>query len=149
MHTSTLLFLAAILGGLFITSQGPINARASQALGGPLQGAFISFTGGWLFLLILNIIQRPNLPSWHSLADHPWWIWIGGFLGAYMVTVAAIATPRIGVAAWVAGVMVGQLVSSMVLDHYGAFGMEPKPITITKIFGVILLGAGAVLIRRG
>ena len=104
------LFVAlGLLCGTLIAAQGAINGRLSEAVEGPIQAALISFTVGWLALLALNISLGHRLPSQGQVASLPWWAWVGGLIGAVMVTSAATAVPRIGVAAWVSAVIAGQL----------------------------------------
>jgi transporter family-2 protein len=43
--------------------------------------------------------------------------------------------------------IVGQLGASLLIDHYGWFGMPVQPATPTRLIGVALLAAGVVLIR--
>jgi len=43
----------------------------------------------------------------------------------------------------------GQLLISLVLDHFGALGVPRAPISLTRVAGVALVIAGVVLVRRG
>ena len=85
--------------GTLIAAQGAINGRLAGGIGGPIQAAFISFSIGWLVLLALNIALGHRLPSHAQIASIPAWAWVGGLIGAIMVTSSATAVPRIGVAA--------------------------------------------------
>jgi transporter family-2 protein len=42
----------------------------------------------------------------------------------------------------------GQLVAGMVVDHFGGFGIAPRPINLVRLLGVALVFAGVVLVRR-
>jgi transporter family-2 protein len=46
-----------------------------------------------------------------------------------------------------AAAIAGQLGAALVIDHYGWFGAEVIPISLTRIAGVALLAAGVILIR--
>ncbi len=82
------------------------------------------------------------------MASLPWWAWVGGLIGAVMVTSAATAVPRIGVAAWVSAVIAGQLIAAVLYDQFGAFGQAVRPATPLRLAGVGFLIVGVYLVRR-
>ena len=59
-----------------------------------------------------------------------------------------LLTPRLGVAATLALSVAGQMVAALALDQVGAFGLELRPLTASKLVGAVLLVASVVLIRR-
>lgn len=146
--SASLLVLFAILAGAMISAQGVINGRMAIHMGGPLQAALISFSVGWLALLALNLALGHSLPVRAAAETAPWWAWLGGFMGAVVVTLAATAVPRIGVATYVAAFIAGQLTAAVVYDHFGIMGQAVREITPMRLLGVILLGLGVYLIRR-
>jgi transporter family-2 protein len=79
----------------------------------------------------------------------PAYAWIGGLYGAVFVVAAAWAVPRLGVATTITLMVAGQLLISLVLDHFGALGVPRAPISLTRVAGVALVIAGVVLVRRG
>ncbi len=134
--------------GTLIAAQGAINGRLAGGIGGPIQAAFISFSIGWLVLLALNITLGHRLPSHAQIASIPAWAWVGGLIGAIMVTSSATAVPRIGVAAWVSAVIAGQLTAAVLYDQFGAFGQAVRPATPLRLLGVGFLVLGVYLVRR-
>lgn len=148
MSLQNVWILIGMAAGAFVAMQGPINAKLSLTVGGPLQAALVSFGVGFLALLALNLINRHALPAGGILSSAPWWVWMGGFLGAIIVTLAVIAIPRIGVAAWIGAVIAGQLTAAVVYDHFGAFGQAIREATPMRLLGVGLLALGVYLIRR-
>jgi len=109
MQVGTILLGAGALAGAMIAAQGVVNGRMAEHMGGPLQAAIISFSVGWLALLGLNLALGHTLPVGAALREAPWWAWIGGPMGAIVVSLAATAVPRIGVAAYVSAFLAGQL----------------------------------------
>ncbi|MCI4643630.1 MAG: DMT family transporter [Hyphomonadaceae bacterium] len=148
LSIANLIILLAILAGALISAQGVVNGRLTTYLGGPLQAALISFTVGWVALLAMNIAFGNKLPSPDILGSAPWWIWLGGLVGAVAVTLAAFAIPRIGVAAYISALIAGQLAAALFYDHFGAFGQTVREITPLRLVGILLMGAGVYLIRR-
>jgi transporter family-2 protein len=76
----------------------------------------------------------------------PWWGWIGGAVGAGYVASTVAAAPRLGALNLFAAVIFGQLLCSVLLDHFGVLYQE-HGLNAGRIAGVILLGTGVVLVR--
>jgi transporter family-2 protein len=74
-------------------------------------------------------------------------VWVGGALGAFYVAGSIVTAPKLGAATLIALIVAGQALASVVVDHYGWVGFEPEPVSIGRIAGVALLGAGVVLVR--
>ncbi len=70
-----------------------------------------------------------------------------GVFGAVYVTASIAAVPRLGAATLIALVITGQMLTSLVLDHFGAFGLQEHGLTIWRAVGALLLIVGVVLIR--
>ncbi|SMF39697.1 DMT family transporter [Pseudobacteriovorax antillogorgiicola] len=139
--------IVLIIGGL-LALQGVINAKLSSYLPHPLQAAVISFSVGTTVLLALSLLtgeSPPSLSQWRSI---PWYLFIGGLLGALMVSSAILLIPKIGATSFIGGIIVGQLIAALLLDHFGVLGLDIRPINSQRILGVVLLIAGFLLTRR-
>ncbi|PZN97948.1 MAG: hypothetical protein DCF28_14675 [Alphaproteobacteria bacterium] len=145
---AALAIVAVVLAGGATAMQAPTNARLMTAVGSPVNAAFVSFAIGTavLGLLALMMQSRPDLTAARAL---PWYAWIGGVYGVVFVVAATWAVPRMGVATTVTLMVAGQLIVSLVLDHFGAFGVPKQPINLTRIAGIGLVIAGVLLARRG
>lgn len=140
----TLLLLAA-LGGAAIALQALVNARLQQAAGNPILAASISFAVGLAGLLAVLPLSRGGSVS--ALGFAPWWAWIGGLLGAFYIVMSILLLPRIGAAALISAVVLGQMVFSIVADHYGLLGTQVREASPLRLLGALLLVAGVLLIR--
>lgn len=141
------IFLALVAGACLPTQAG-INVHLNQWTRSPILAAAISFAVGTASLLAYALIARIPLPAAAGLAGRPWWIWTGGFLGAFFVTATVILAPRLGAAAMVALIIAGQMVASLLLDHFGVLGYASHSINGWRLLGVALLVAGVILIKR-
>jgi transporter family-2 protein len=99
-------------------------------------------------LLILVMVQR-EIPTLNALKSLTWWHWSGGLLGAFFITTAAFAGPRIGAMLFMALVLAGQLGMALALDHFGWAGFREAPVSLGKAVGLVLILAGVFMIRRG
>jgi transporter family-2 protein len=110
--------------------------------------AFTSFAIGTVALLLYLAAIRPALPPARELPRAPWWIWLGGIVGAGYVASSAAFGSRLGAASWLGLIVTGQVLTSIVLDHYGLVGFEPHPVTPARIAGALLLLIGVLIVLR-
>ena len=140
--------LLGILSGAFIAVQAPINAQLAPGLGLPVAAAAFSFLSGAIVLGIISIVvTRFDGIALDWKAPAPWLFVAGGVLGGFYVTLSTILIPRIGTAALMAFLVAGQLMAGMVLDRIGFLGIAVREISLGRIFGAVLLLAGALLVR--
>jgi len=137
----------AILGGFCLPTQAGINAQLSTVTHSSIMAATISFAVGTLGLVACVFLFRVSWPSASTVVRVPWWMWSGGFIGAFFVATTIILAPRLGAAPMVALIVGGQMISSMVLDHYGLLGYEVHSLNIWRIAGGGLIVAGVALIN--
>jgi transporter family-2 protein len=138
----------ALLGGAILPYQATVNASLAQISGNPIFAAIISFLVGTLALVVFGLSSSIPWPSVIKMASAPWWLWTGGFCGAFIVFSAIIAAPKIGTATLFACIICGQMISSLIFDHFGWFGLAIHPINWMRIIGATLLIFGAILIRN-
>ena len=147
LEISTLLMLG-LAGGVALASQAGINAQLRQYMHSPYQAAFFSFLVGTLILGVVVLMQTGARPQLQELTAVPYWLWIGGLLGAFGVSVAIILAPRLGAVNLTIVIVCGQLLAALVLDHFGWLGFEKHAINWQRISGVILVIAGLVLTMK-
>lgn len=140
-------FAVAIMSGALSGLQAPTNALLARAVNSAVNAALVSFAVGTtaLLLLALGLGVRPDLSAVRAL---PWYVWLGGLYGAFFVTAAAFAAPRMGVAYFIAVLIGGQLLVALLLDHFGALGLARQAATPTRILGAALVLSGVLLVRR-
>lgn len=147
MNPTILAIAAVIVGGALTAMQGPTNARLSAAVASPVNAALVSFAVGTVALLVIAAALRtaPDIAATRAL---PGWAWLGGLYGAVFVVASAYAVPRLGVATTITLMVAGQLLLSLVLDHFGALGVPRQPMNLSRVAGVGLVIAGVLLVRR-
>lgn len=141
-----ILFVAfAMVGGAVLPLQALINARLGGSMNGPIWAATISFAVGTVGLLGYLLAQRAPFPSLSQAATVPAWAWLGGLLGAFYVTAATMTVPKLGAAALISLVILGQMTASLLLDHFGVLSAG-QPVTPVRAIGALMLVGGAMLI---
>jgi transporter family-2 protein len=137
--------LTAIVGGV-LALQAPINAGLGRATGN-IAAALVSFTVGTL-ILVLVVAVSGEAAGLGSTFEVRWYYLVGGLLGAAYVTMALITVRSIGAGGVAAATVTGQLTTAVVIDRLGVLGLEPTPLSASRIVGVGLLLAGTYLLVR-
>ncbi|MFG1465096.1 DMT family transporter [Xanthobacter sp. DSM 24535] len=147
---TTLYLVAAFIIGACISLQAPINNQLAQAFGqNTILAALFSFLVGTAFLLVVAVAGG-NIPTaLAALPSQPLWKLCGGFLGAAFIIGSIYLVPKIGLASLLALVICGQLISSLMLDHFGLVGLVERKLTPVKLVGAIVIMAGVVFMLFG
>ena len=138
----------ALFAGLLLPLQAGINSGLRVSLGHPLLATFASFLVGTVGLALVLVGARVPLPQPTTLANSTWWEWAGGLLGAVYILVSIVVAPRLGAATMIATIVAGQMLASLLLDHFGLVGYVPHAVNGWRLLGALLVVGGAILIQR-
>ncbi|RBB99004.1 MULTISPECIES: DMT family transporter [unclassified Pseudomonas] len=143
------LLLLAAFAGAVVPFQSAINSNLARGLGHPLWATLASLLVSVLVLLPVILALRLPLPSLGFISKAPLWMWAGGAFGVCFVALAVMLLPKLGASGFVALALAGQVIASMLLDHFGLFGLVEKQLTMSRVLGALLLIGGVVLIQFG
>lgn len=144
----SVLYLLGLGIGVGLIVQIGMNGTLRGALGGAIVAALINFLVGSVALAAFIGVTRTPLPVRAQFAAVPAWAWLGGILGAFYVASSVIVGPRLGAATLLALVVLGQLGTSLIVDHFGWLGFAQHPLTLVRLLGAALLFGGVLLITR-
>ncbi len=145
--TQLLLALLAAGAGACIALQATANTRFSANLDSAAYAAFFSICGTFATACAIMLLARPPAPATDAVRQTEWWNWVGGPLGALIVLAGATLTRQLGAAAFIALVVGGQLLCSMLLDHFALMGLKEQPLTPGRALGAVLVVAGVVCVK--
>ena len=140
-------YLFAVAAGAMLPVQFGINAQLAAWLGSPLRATLVSFVVGAGVLLVATVLFARGVSEGRDLGAAPWWVWVGGFLGAFYVLGSVVTAPKLGAAALFAFILAGQAIASLAVDHFGWVGFEENPITPGRLLGLALVAAGVAAVR--
>jgi len=146
LHWAALLVLAVIAGAV-VPFQSVINANLGRGLGHPLWATLASLLVSILVLLPIILALRLPLPSLAFISKAPLWMWAGGAFGVCFISLALMLLPKLGASGFIALALAGQVAASLVLDHFGLFGLMERQMTLPRVLGALFLVAGVVLIQ--
>jgi bacterial/archaeal transporter family-2 protein len=140
-------YLFAVAAGAMLPFQFGINAVLARYVDGAARASLVSFVVGALVLLVAVLVFVRGAPSLERAGAAPWWVWLGGLLGAAYVLGSVVAAPRLGAATLVTLILAGQAAASLTVDHFGLVGFAENPLTPGRLAGIGLVAAGVVLVR--
>jgi transporter family-2 protein len=139
--------ILALSSGAILPIQAGLNSKLGRAAGSPASASLLSFIVGSVALILYVLITRQTI-SWSGIKEAPVYVWAGGILGAFYVTVIILAFPKLGPGLTFGLVVAGQMIVSVVLEHFNILVAQQTPVNYMKLFGVVLVIAGAIIIRK-
>ena len=128
-------YVLAVGAGVSFVFQQAVNANLRGELGSIWWAGFVSYLGGTLVMLVVALALREPWFSTREVLQRTHLIsWSGGIFGAIYIAVSILLIPRLGAAMVIALIVAGQMLGSLVFDHFG-------------LLGAALLVGGVVLLR--
>lgn len=144
-----LLMLLTLLVGAIIPVQAIFNSRLGKQTGGALMGSLLSFAVGLFCLLVFNFITNSSaVLQLKPSVTGPWYIWLGGVIGALFVGYITWVNQQQGMALTFALVVSGQIFMSLIIDHYGLFQSAVRNISLSQSIGIGLIIIGVILVKK-
>ena len=145
--SSHLLYLLPLAMGIGIAMsiQTAINSQLREYLYSPLQAALLSFLIGTIVLAVLVFFQPVEKPNLETLLQIPWFLWLGGCLGVYAISISIYTAPKLCFLSLSRLIIFGQIAISMFIDQYGLLGNEKTPIHWQRLLGGVVIFIGVLL----
>lgn len=140
-----LMMLLAVLGGMAIGTQAGVNGVLGKKVGS-LEGALISFAIGTIALLTATIFFGKG--DLLSATTVPKWQLTGGLLGAAYIFIMVLIVPQIGAASAIMAIIIGQLLITSIIDHFGLIGGKQIPLDWQKIAALALMVVAIILYTK-
>jgi transporter family-2 protein len=140
-------FLLTAVAGVAAALQASINAALGRRIG-TLEAATFQTIVAVIIFVGLTLAARQTVGGVADALREPAWLWLSGVMGVIIITSLTFAPNRIGVLAFAAILIAGQLITSIFIDHYGLFGLERIGFTWERALGLALLAGGAFLVLR-
>lgn len=141
-----LFLLLVIAGGMGLSTEAGLLGPLGGEVGDLWATLSIFGVGAALTFLLMLFFSPRNSPSFFS---QPASQLIGGVLGAVYVIILTIATPIIGIAVTMIGILAGQVFQSLVIDHFGLFGTPHRKINSKRLIALVFIIAALILMARG
>jgi transporter family-2 protein len=141
----------ALGAGVVVAVQGPMNTTLMRTLG--VIGASVAFYAVAFVAAIMCVMlfgagtTDSGASVWPDPRQVPWWAWLSGVSGVFVVSGLAISVDRLGVTMTAVVLLVGELALALVLDHFGLLGVQKIAASPLRVLGVLLAIVSVVLLR--
>lgn len=135
--------VAGVAGSIQVAVSGSFGRRI-----GVLEATAFGAVGAAVIVCSLVLVARQSFGGVAAGFREPPWLWLNGVMGAIVVLTITFTAPRIGTFATIGLLIAGQLAMGVIIDYYGLFGFDQIPLTAARVFGLVLLAGGALLILK-
>ncbi|MBZ4688401.1 MAG: bacterial/archaeal transporter family-2 protein [Clostridia bacterium] len=134
----------AVISGVAMAVQGGMNSALGKIIG-LLEATFIVHLTAAILVGIMIFILNMGEGGLMRYTSVPWYLWLGGIIGVLITYGVVASIPRVGAAVATTAIIVGQVTTAMLVDHFGIFGLEKISMSWVKFLGLGLLAIGARL----
>lgn len=132
--------LSAFIGAL-ISVMIMINGTLSNSFGNYTSTVIIHIIG-LLSIISVLLLSRSNLKIVKGI---PLYFYSAGAIGVFTVLFNNLSFSKLGVSITLALGLLGQSLSSIIIDHFGLMGMKVIKFEKRKLFGLILITLGILV----
>lgn len=135
----------SLAAGIGIPIMAALNAGLGARIASPWAAAVVLFLVALLSSTI--ILAWTGIPKAPTQMPPVQYMAAGILTAFYILTVTAIM-PRFGVSNVIFFVLLGQIFSAALIDHFGLFDAEPLAVSPLRMLGILLMIAGIFLARK-
>ena len=144
MKLAVIAFFLAALAGSAMAVQGALNSALGKKIG-LLEATLIVLLIGTLTALLALYPLGLGKGNLAHLLQVPWYYLSGGVL-IVLITYGVVASiPRLGVANATTAIVAAQIITAVILDHFGVFGLQAIPFSLWRVAGFVLMAVGTRL----
>ena len=124
--------------------QGSLNTILGKVVG-LLEATFVVHLVGTITVVMALLLLRLGKNGLSQIGQAPWYAALGGVLSVLIIYTVVASISKLGVATATTAIIVGQVSTAVIIDHFGMFGLKEIPFTWWKLAGIALLTTGAKL----
>lgn len=148
MFPDTLRYAVIMLAaGIGIPVLAALNAQLGARIGSPIAAAVILFVVAFCGALFMLFVTS-STPHVLQTSEQPKHLFLAGLLVAFYVISITWVAPKFGVGNAVFFVLLGQLISAAIIDHFGLMGALQKPISPSRALGIGIMAVGVLLTQK-
>jgi transporter family-2 protein len=145
MPTSTCA-ITMLFAGIGIPILAALNAALGGRIGSPVAASVVLFAIA--FLSAAAVYATGLFKPTGSLLAAPKHLFLAGVLIAFYLLSITFIAPKFGVGNAVFFVLLGQLISAAMIDHFGLFGAQINLLSMTRAGGILLMTVGVYVTQQ-
>lgn len=134
--------------GMGIPLLAGLNAALGQRMGSPVAAGAVLFAVAFASALLALVVTGQGAALARAPGQPPVLFLAGCLMVFYLLSITYVA-PRFGLGNAILFVLLGQIVSSTVIDATGLMGLAAREVSGTRLLGLAVMAVGIVLSQRG
>ena len=135
-----------LIAGIGIPIMAAMTSSLGKHLVSPVAASAFAFLMSFCIALLALVFadksfikQIPSVPKYFFVA--------GAFIAFYVLSISFVA-PHFGIGNAIFFVLVGQMLSAAIIDHYGLFGAQINQLSVTRTLGIFVMVFGIWLTQK-
>ncbi|MGD7009332.1 DMT family transporter [Metabacillus sp. 84] len=126
-------YVIALAAGMALSIEGAIYSELGKVIG-KFESSFYNFFVGSIILFMIVLFFGKG--QMNQVLKVPKWYLLGGLFCVIYLTVLVYAIPKVGVGISMISAVIGQIVASMMLEHFEWLGSPKKRMTRNRTIAV-------------
>jgi transporter family-2 protein len=135
--------LLSLLVGALLSIYLPMNSMVSKQLGSAITANITFFLMALLTSIVLFALWGDQ-STLARLKSVPSYLYLTGFVSAFIVLATTYLIPHMGVRRFFILTISGQVLTAMIVSHYGLLATPTDPLSAKTLIGAALVVLGAV-----
>jgi transporter family-2 protein len=134
--------------GMGVPLLAALNAALGQRIGSPIAAGAIMFAVAFAASVAVLLVAGQG-PAMMKAAGQPPILFLAGCLMVFYLLSITYVAPRFGLGNAILFVLLGQIVSSAIIDATGLMGLAAREVTPMRLLGLAVMAVGIFLSQRG
>ncbi|MDO3642396.1 DMT family transporter [Mucilaginibacter sp. L3T2-6] len=139
--------LMPLVVGTCLPVMAASNGALGKTLGSPFWAVFFAFSIAAVIAGLIILFGVRQAPSAGQFAATGPQMWLGGLVIAANIITFTIAPQKIGIGVTIILFIAGQMLSSVLIEHWGWLSYAKHPVNWPRLAGLVLLLTGVALIK--
>lgn len=140
--------ILTLLVGFCLPILASANGMLSKSLGSPLTATLGVFLVATVVISLVVIGSKSPGITATSLSKTDWRMWTGGIFVVLNIITFTLAPQKIGVGNMIILFISGQIISSVLVEHYGLLNFPVQVISWPRAIGLCFIIGGVILVKR-
>ncbi len=145
----SLIFIAlTLLVGLCFPIMAASNGALSKSIGSPFSASMGVFILSAVIMTIVSVATKSPVLSPQNMSHTHFSMWLGACIVVINVVTFTIVPPKIGIGNMIVLFVTGQMIASVVVEHFGLLHFPVHLFNWQRAIGLALIIAGVVLVKK-
>ena len=135
-----------LLAGIGIPIMAAMTSSLGRHLSSPIAASAFAFLMAFCIALIALLIADKSFIK--QIPSAPKYLFVAGAFIAFYVLAISFVAPHFGIGNAIFFVLLGQLLSAALIDHYGLFGAQINQLSTMRVSGIVVMVFGVWLTQN-